>query len=376
MSYPRVAVDLRILDRPGMEHTGLGRYALESVLALRRARPDWGLTVHSNRTGLVGKSQGLDVRTTRWPTSHALGRIAWLRLRAARATRPAPDLWLGPTFVLPRGWRGPSVVTIHDLVFQLDPARYRGRLNAWYATRQTRSAAQRATRVLCGSAAMRERLVRHLQIDAAKVVAIPWGVSSVFRRGSDAEAGEHNSRQYVLFVGRWEARKGLDLLLSALRNAATRGHPLPLILAGGPGWGADRTVSKLLAQPAAHTVTDPSDERLAALYAGALALVYPSRMEGFGFPVAEAMACGCPVISSNLPEIRGWAGEAPLYVPPGDARRLADALIRLATNPKRREEMARRGKAVTERMTWEAYGERAARAIEAALPKRSIARRT
>jgi alpha-1,3-rhamnosyl/mannosyltransferase len=174
----------------------------------------------------------------------------------------------------------------------------------------------------------------------------------------------------VLFVGRWEGRKGLEVLHVALGEAAARGYSLPLVLAGGPGWGTRDTVSALLADPRVDAVHDPSDEELAALYAGALALVYPSRMEGFGFPIAEAMACGCPVIASDLPEFRGWAQDAPLYVPIGDSRRLADAMITVATDPQRREDMARKGRAIASAMTWDAYGETAARTIEAVLSER------
>jgi glycosyltransferase involved in cell wall biosynthesis len=366
MSSPQIAVDLRILDRAGMERTGVGRYALESVLALRRARPEWRLTVHSNRLDLIDEGQGLDVRRTGWPTGSNLGRVAWLHLRAARATRPTPDLWLAPAFVSPPSWHGPSVVTIHDLVFLLEPERYRGRLNAWYASRMVRASARRADRVLCASTAVGERIVRHLEINSAKVVAAPWGVSAAFRRPTEGQEG-----RYILFVGRWEARKGLEMLHGALREVAARGHRLPLVLAGGPGWGTRGTVSALLADPHVDAVIDPTDGELAALYAGALALVYPSRMEGFGFPVAEAMACGCPVIASDLPEIRGWAGDAPLYVPAGDRDRLADALIFLATDPQRRDEMARRGRRIAAGMTWDAYGETAARTIEAVLSERS-----
>src|SRR5918996_1868466 len=143
MSLPHIAVDLRILDRAGMERSGVGRCAVESLVALRRARPGWRLTVHSNRPDLIEAGRGLDVRATRWPTGSGLGRVAWLHLRAARATRPTPDLWLAPAFVSPPSWRGPSVVTIHDLVFLLEPERYRGRLNAWYASRTVRASARR-----------------------------------------------------------------------------------------------------------------------------------------------------------------------------------------------------------------------------------------
>jgi glycosyltransferase involved in cell wall biosynthesis len=363
-----VAVDLRILDREGMERTGIGRYALGATRALRAVRPDWSFTLHSNRADLVTDSPGTIVRRTRWPTTSAPGRAAWLHLLAAGAMRPAPDLWWAPAFVLPLGWRRPAVVTIHDLVFLLRPELYRGRLSALYAARATRWSARRASRVLCGSAAMRDRIVRELGVEAGRVIAAPWGVDDAFRGTYEGGNG-----RYVLFVGRWEVRKGLEVLHGALRDVAARGVRLRLVLAGGPGWGATEAIGALRADPEVEAVLEPSDERLASLYAGALALVYPSRMEGFGFPVAEAMASGCPVIASDLPELRELARDAAVYVPPGDRRGLAEALVELAGDPRRRERMAARGRELAAALSWRACGEATARVLVAAVAERSAA---
>jgi len=357
-----VAVDLRILDRDGMERTGIGRQALEATRAVRTARPDWEFTVHSNRADLLSEADGLTVRRTRWPTGSALGRQGWLHLAAVRAGSPPADVWWSPAFTLPARWTGPSVITIHDLVFQLRPELYRGRLRARYVSGDTRRSARRAGRVLCPSTATRDRVVTELRVDPGKVIVAPWGISQAFR-----EVRADRSGDYILCVGRWEARKGLDVLHAALEDARGRGRPVRLVLAGGPGWGADEAIRALRADPDVEVALDPTDERLADLYGGALALVYPSRMEGFGLPVAEAMACGCPVVASDLPEIREWAKDAPLYVEAGDARRLADALLSVAGSPERRERMTSRGREIAAGLTWEAFGETAAAAIEAAV---------
>jgi glycosyltransferase involved in cell wall biosynthesis len=364
-----VAVDLRILDREGMERTGLGRYALGATRAVRAARPDWRITVHSNRHELLAGLPDVAVRRTRWPTASAAGRTGWLHLVAARAERPAPDLWWGPAFVLPLGWRGAAAVTIHDLLPMLHPELYRGRLEATYVARATRRSASRAGRVLCGSATTRDRIVAELGVDPQRVVLAPWGIDEVFRTAvAEAEGG------YLLFVGRWEARKGLDVLLPALQEATARSPGLRLILAGGPGRPAGEEVTALRSEPNVETVLDPGDKELARLYAGATALVHPSLMEGFGFPVAEAMASGCPVIASDLPELRELAGEAAVYVPPRDAPALADAMIAVAEDPDERDRMAARGSELAARLTWEACGEATAQALEAALEERSRAR--
>jgi glycosyltransferase involved in cell wall biosynthesis len=361
-----VAADLRILDRKGMERTGLGRSAFELLRALPAVRPEWTFTVHSNRPDLLGQAPGLSPRRTRWPTGSALGRAAWLRFAAGRGDDPAPDLWLAPSFYIPPSWRGPAVVTIHDLVPVLHPELYRGRRKARYAARAMGDSARRADRILCPSAATRDRIVTEFGVDPEKVVIARWGVDDLFRSAKPSETGD-----YLLCVGRWEARKGLDVLVQALRESDRRGHRTRVVLAGGPGWGASETVRRLRAMPGVEMVLDPSDEELASLYAGALALVYPSRMEGFGLPIAEAMAGGCPVIASDLPEIREWAQDAPRYVPARDANALAYALIEVAQSPVLRARMAERGRAIASELTWRACAETTAQAMEAAVADRS-----
>jgi glycosyltransferase involved in cell wall biosynthesis len=137
-------------------------------------------------------------------------------------------------------------------------------------------------------------------------------------------------------------------------------------VAGGPGWRAEREIQSLRADPDVDLVQDPSDPRLAALYARALALVYPSTMEGFGFPVAEAMAGGCPVIASDLPELRELARDAAIYFAPGDPADLATALSTVVADPERRREMADRGHQIASGLTWANCGEATAQAVEAA----------
>ena len=364
-----VAVDLRVLDRDGMERSGIGRYAVGAVRALRQARPDWTFTVHSHRPDLID-DPGITLQRTRLPTRLALGRVAWLHLAAGTRSSPAPDVWWGPAFTLPPRWRGPAVVTVHDLVFRIRPELYRSRLRARYASRATLGSVRRAQRVLCPSTATADRLVRELGIDPRKVLVAPWGVDDVFHSSQHDERGD-----YVLFVGRWEPRKGLGILHRAIRDLAADGRRLRLVVAGGPGWRAEGEIRSLRADPDVDLVQDPSDRRLAELYAHALALVYPSSMEGFGFPVAEAMASGCPVAASDLPELRELAQDAAIYFRPGDQGDLADALRILADDAERRRRMADRGREVAARLTWANCGQVAARALEAAVADASGSRR-
>lgn len=377
-----VAVDLRLVDAPGMETTGAGRYALETTAALQRTRPDWRFSLFSNRPELLRASEGTTILTTRLPTDRALARIAWLHGAAALpAARLRPDVWFSPSFVLPLWWRGRSIVTIHDLTFLLLPERYRGRTNASYATAATRFSARRADRVLCGAEVTRELLVEHLGIDRAKISVIPYGVAEIFFATAVAEpppapaaaAEEEPSLPYLLFVGTWEARKGLATLHAALRRVNAERTRVRLLLAGQPGWGTDALLDALRRDPDVELCEKPDDARLAGLYRGALTLVYPSEMEGFGLPVAEAMACGCPVIASELPSIREFAGAYPYYIDPGDTVRLAEHVESLLDDSAEARLRSERGRQAVASLRWSDLGERTAELIER-LPHRDAAR--
>jgi glycosyltransferase involved in cell wall biosynthesis len=361
---PHVAIDLRIADAPGMERTGLGRYALEIARALVVARPGWRFTLFSNRPGLLPASNAVEVVTTRWPTGRSAGRVAWLNAAATReGRRRRVDVWFGPAFVLPARWQGPAVVTVHDLVFALAPRLYRGRLNARHATWATQRAVRRADAILCGSETNRQRVVRRFGAARERVHAIPYGVGEPFIANGAPIAP---TDPYLLFVGTFEARKGLDTLGGAVARLSRHRAPKRLILAGRPGWRTEHSVRQLIETGLVEIVDEPSDSQLAALYRGAVALVYPSRMEGFGLPVAEAMSSGCPVIASDLPEIRDWAGDAPRYVPVGDDAALAAAINDLLERPDEAERRRVLGRKIAAGLRWPVVAERTAALLEKA----------
>lgn len=361
----RIVVDLRIADRPGMERTGVGRYAVEATRELCRARPEWQFTLLTNRDLVV--EPNARSRRTLWPTKRSWGRVGWLHLGSRWQVRP-PEFacWIGTAFTLPLWWRGRSIVTIHDLMFLEQRAVYSGRVNALYATAATKRAARKADVIVCGSRETQERLTGRWSINPRKVAVTPYGVSEVFFARQAPPAGARPA--FVLYVGTFESRKGIDTLHAAMRALnADRAEPVELVLAGHVGWGADETLARLRADPAVTFRIDPSDPELAALYAAATVMAYPSRAEGFGLPVAEALACGCAVVSSDLACVREFAGDAPRYVPVDDVGALRTALEGLlhdADDRRRREET---GRVLAAPRRWEAVGEELAVRVESVI---------
>jgi glycosyltransferase involved in cell wall biosynthesis len=209
-------------------------------------------------------------------------------------------------------------------------------------------------------------LVERLDVDPTRIDIVPNGVSEAFfTERRDDEASSDAALPYVLFVGTFEARKGLDTLHGALSRINAAAHSVRLVLAGRPGWGTDELLERMLAEPWVEVVSDPSDHLLAELYRKALALVYPSRMEGFGLPVVVAMAAGCLVIATDLDCIREYARETPLYFPVADEAELA-RVVRLVLDAPDGAFRSRRaaGREAVGGLRWSASAELTARAIE------------
>ncbi len=226
---------------------------------------------------------------------------------------------------------------------------------------------KRATGLIAVSENTRRDAIRVLGVDGARVKVIYPGVSvayfraAVLSRGAASEAKSHqtarqNTKPYVLFVGTIEPRKNVGLLMDAfsMMPASIR-EQYDLKIAGPPGWGADDLMRRLAAPPAGvHYLGYVPEERAPALFAGATLLAYPSLYEGFGFPVAQSLASGVPVLTSavsSLPEVAGPGGR---MVDPRSVSEIRDGLVEMLTSPSKRETLARLGAAHAERLfQWE-----------------------
>ena len=357
----RVLLDGTALLGP---RTGVGRYiaALVGELATRAdvELTVAGFTARGQRALRAAVPDGVRVRGGPVPARGL--RAAWQRggwppveLLAGDA-----DVLHAPNFVLPPARRAAGVVTIHDLAFldrpdELAPAN-RDLPNL------VRSAARRAAAVCTPSRAVATDIVHRLDVPADRVVVTPLGVGPGWFRAAPPTAelrGELGLPQrYLLFVGTAQPRKGLEVLLDA-----HQGEPdlPPLALVGPAGWGPPPATSSRV-----HTVGYLEEEALRAVVAGASALVLPSREEGFGLPLAEAMAAGVPVVCSNLPALREVAGGHATLVPPGDVAALAAAMITVSGSGRDPASSARR-RAHATRFTWAACAEATVSAYQLAL---------
>ncbi len=232
-------------------------------------------------------------------------RMAWAVPRLLRRLSPALVHF---QHALPLGVSRPAVVTIHDLSFERDRDTM-----GWVDRRIFKlvvpRAARRARRVIAVSERTKRDLGEHYGIAPDRIVVTPHGVDPAFGPGA---GGAHD---YLLYVGAIQARKNPVAVAEA---AAVVG--LPLVVAGPE---REPALARELERQGAQLRGYVEKAELARLYQGAACLVLPSRYEGFGLPVLEAMACGTPVVAANDPALREVAGEAAVYSEPGN---LAEAI--------------------------------------------------
>lgn len=259
--------------------------------------------------------------------------LLWMHLLLPlRAARAGVDLLHIPTGVLPLAPPCPTVVTVLDVTILRRPHDF----TLWhraYAHWMLPYAVRRAVRVITISESSRQDIVRQLDVPEGRVSVTPLAASPAFRRLTPAELETvrrpGTEGPFVLTVGTIQPRKNLKGLLRAMADLRAAGRTWPLVLAGPLGWRYHDTlqeIDRLGLRDSVRLLGRVPLPQLVGLYNAASVLVYPSFYEGFGLPVLEAMACGCPVIASNtssLPEVVGGAG---ILVEPGDPSALAGAI--------------------------------------------------
>jgi alpha-1,3-rhamnosyl/mannosyltransferase len=208
---------------------------------------------------------------------------------------------------------------------------------------------QKAAGLIAISENTKQDAVRMLGLDPRRIEVIYPGVPDIYFHAPPTPA----ARPYALFIGTIEPRKNIDTLLDAWQDSRLRDE-FDLVIAGPLGWAAEKTQARLAFEPeGVRYLGYVPEEALPGLTAGAAVFVYPSLYEGFGLPVAQAMAAGVPVITSNtscLPEV---AGDGALLVDPRSPTEIRMALEKLLTSPTQRQKLADAGKERAQQYRWE-----------------------
>jgi glycosyltransferase involved in cell wall biosynthesis len=375
----RIAIDARWVFP---ELSGIGRYTRELIRQLAAADRE-------NEYVLLFRDPAVQQRTaieTRLDEARHVccERIPWdlfspwsQVLLPRRLRRLGVDAYHSPNYMVPlaafpRHRRGPirCVVTIHDLIPLVlpdhAPRSRKSRLFPLYRALM-REVARRASRIITVSETSRRDAIAHLRIpgpEEHRVVTIPNGVSPRFCPGPAAPpaAGSAERSATVLYVGRADPYKNLPVLIDAVGRLRQRGRSgIRLHVVGAPDPRYPQAARRAAEQGLGKAVTWTgylAEADLVCAYREAAVLVLPSRYEGFGLPVLEAMASGTPVVCSDVEALREVGGDAALYAPAGDADALAAALAQVLDEPGLRRTLIARGLARAARFTWAATAER------------------
>jgi glycosyltransferase involved in cell wall biosynthesis len=330
---PLVAIDADVLGR---HRTGDETYVANLLTELAPLADRERLVAVTRRPDLVPDGVGSVELQAR---SQSL-RMAVRLPRLLRRLQPALAHFL---YVVPPLYRGASVVTVHDLSFERLPGLMSLRDRTLFRSFVPRSV-RRAQRVLTGSEWTKRDLVERYGLSPDKIAVTPYGVDPIF-----GPNGRDDARApYALFVGAIQPRKGPLTALEAISLV----DDLRLVLVGPEKRGGDElraAVRRLGLEHRVELVGHVGLPELAALYRGAACLVFPSRYEGFGLPVLEAMASGTPVVATEAGAIPEVAGDAAVLVQPNDPVALAGGIERALAD---RERLVPAGLARAGRYSW------------------------
>lgn len=307
----------------------------------------------------------------RWVGDHGIGRFArrvleelhyvpiplrsnpaapfdsWRLTRALRDLN-GRDVFFSPGFNTPLFCGSPFVFTIHDLSHVYCPENSSRMIQLYYATIVKR-ACRRAAMILTVSDFTRHQIIEWAGLREEKVLDVGCGVDAAYRPGLETY---HLPFPYLLCVSNRKEHKNEFRLVEAFAKSALDVN-VRLVFTGDPDAMLMRQIGKLTLHERIVFLGKVPEEKLPSLYRGAVALVFPSLYEGFGLPLIEAMACGTPVVTSNVAAMPETAGNAALLVDPTCVDEIAQAMNRITYDESLREQLRERGLARAKLFSWQ-----------------------
>ncbi len=350
-------------DRAGH---GLARYSRELFAALEAVSQDLGVTpvaawssMDKGNLAALKQTSGLKLI----PLRRRLTPLAWTFLNS-----PPLEYWLPETDVVhavalgyPVATRKPLVVTVHDLGPLTHPEFF-GNTSPWIMQRSLAQAVQQADAIICVSQSTADELTSYVGDGiASRVRVVHEGVSPEFFQPANPACLQGLNdlpplgTPFVMATGKISPRKNIRGLIEAMSSLSDV-IPHHLVLVGGDGWGIDEVYEQLSDSGIKARVHFPgyvTDEQLRALYATTSAYIHSSLYEGFGLTVLEAMAAGCPVVTSNIWSLPEVAGDAALLVNPLDTGALAQAIEAICCSEQLAGELIKKGGEQAKSFEWD-----------------------
>jgi len=349
-------------------NAGVSRYTFTLLEGLSRADTDQRYTVFINRgeaeaAAMLTSGERVQIVPGSWSTKRPAYRVLWEQTTLPEELRRRHiDVFHSPVNVLPLRLPCASVVTVLDLAFLHYPQYFRPARRIYQRTFTT-SSARRATLVVTIAESTKRELVERFHIPEERVRVIYPAIDADYQPERDVQRlAEFRARHdlpehYLLFLGTLEPRKNLDVLVEAYARLRRLDELAPpLVLAGAKGWYYDSLFERVRALGLERHITFAgyvSRDEQPLWYAGADLFIYPSVYEGFGLPIAEALACGTPTITSNVSSMPEAGGPVAVQVDPGDSEGLAHAMQRVLSEPTARERTLIEGPRWTRRFSVE-----------------------
>jgi glycosyltransferase involved in cell wall biosynthesis len=363
-----------VLPTIGLDYTpayeqggGIGRYVRELVAAL--AKQDSDILYHLFVAGASSQPIVSFGSNFVWKPTRLSPR--WFARLWHRAHIPIPveafvggiDLYHATDFVLPPTLlRTKTLLTVHDLSYVRVPEAASPNLKA-YLDRVVPASVAKADFVVADSQATKDDLVDLYGVSESKVDVLLSGVDNRFKCENDAlvllttrKRYKIGTAPYIFSVGTVQPRKNYGRLIQALALLRASGYDIDLVIAGGRGWLEDpiyETINTSGMQNHVHFIGFADEADLPALYSAAYCCALPSLYEGFGLPVLEAMACGTPVITSNVSSLPEVAGDAAITVNPYDLDAITDAIKRILDDTALYQAYVQKGYERAKQFTWD-----------------------
>ncbi len=361
-----VALNAQLLStQESYRGAGVSNYSRHLLTAMGAiAQEDPALQLSAFVNGAELRIAGVRMIRSGLPLQQPLARIAWEQsLFPLALRREKADLVHGLVNVLPLVTTVLGIVTVHDLSFvrmpeKLPPAK------RWYLTKLCRASVEKAQQVIAVSRQTADDLINFFALPANRISVIHNGVADHFVPQSPATVAAFRQQQqlperFLLYLGTLEPRKNLPLLIRAYARWRQQASPadrnVTLVLAGGKGWFYEEIFQLVQALDLTEQVHFPGfipDVELPLWYSAAELFIYPSLFEGFGLPVLEAMACGTPVICSDIASLREVVGDSALTFAAEDERALSALIGEAISQPALRADLRVHGQQQAAKFSW------------------------
>lgn len=300
---------------------------------------------------------GLQFHSAGPQTDGAFSRMLWDHFYVGKMCRELDvDVLFAPAHIRPLFAPCPVVVTVHDMMYHLFPDDW-SFADQFYFRLGVNLLTGRAAHILADSDSTRADIIRILGVSGDRVTTVYPGVPEFYyprSEGTTAAVTGAEIHPYIFYVGSFHPRKNVPVLVEAFEKIADR-VPHRLVIGSKPEWQSDAVRRQIEASPYQERIYLTGyipDERLPHYFSGAELFVFPSKYEGFGFPVLEAMACGCPVLTSPVSSLPEVGGDAAAYAAPGDVEALAAEMLDILTSPERLAAMRAASLEQAERFSW------------------------